>query len=367
MIKNEVWMSLIFWTNIPAEQSSSASMGGRTIYVNSTRSWGDEIKCSEPIHTSGLIEETLLPEKCLGPVDSAIVQRVEERWEGVEIIRIVRNLSYFKHRRLRDILNLQTHFNLRDPSNGKFPFEHGYISSPPQMMNYVPFILPPSVLIPAKYENIKTFRQILFRSSILSTSSNEISIILLHLPSISLIFLILIALAKFDHLEDEVNLARGAGLAGISNSCPSTHPILSRNSLLQEWKTNRDCDSNYTSTKIVLQRNNYRTTSSTRGLSWTYLWLLMRLFWGKRDGWIVQGFDYAYVESDFGPGADYCWKWSQIGEKDFCEVCCKEFCLEGNCVDDARYSNIIAYEKKGAFRIVLYCPRCRYVVSSLCR
>jgi L-lactate dehydrogenase (cytochrome) len=40
------------------------------------------VDCSEPIHAPGILEETLPPEKCLGPVDPATVERVEEEEEG---------------------------------------------------------------------------------------------------------------------------------------------------------------------------------------------------------------------------------------------------------------------------------------------
>jgi hypothetical protein len=39
---------------------------------------GMGLKCSEPIHAPGILEETLPPEKCLGPVDPSTVQRTEE-------------------------------------------------------------------------------------------------------------------------------------------------------------------------------------------------------------------------------------------------------------------------------------------------
>jgi len=39
---------------------------------------GMGLKCSEPIHAPGILEDTLPPEKCLGPVDPATVERTEE-------------------------------------------------------------------------------------------------------------------------------------------------------------------------------------------------------------------------------------------------------------------------------------------------
>jgi L-lactate dehydrogenase (cytochrome) len=45
---------------------------------------------SEPIHAPGILEETLPPEKCLGPVDPSTVQHADEEKEekAVDILGI---------------------------------------------------------------------------------------------------------------------------------------------------------------------------------------------------------------------------------------------------------------------------------------
>lgn len=48
------------------------------LHINSTLPRMTGIDGSEPIHAPGILEETLPPEKCLGPVDPATVQRTEE-------------------------------------------------------------------------------------------------------------------------------------------------------------------------------------------------------------------------------------------------------------------------------------------------
>src|SRR5271154_2383222 len=73
-----------------------------------------------------------------------------------------------------------------------------------------------TTLILAKYENTKAFRQILFRPRIfVDVSKCDTSTTLLGLPSTSPIFIAPAALAKLGNPEGEVNLTRGAGLAGI--------------------------------------------------------------------------------------------------------------------------------------------------------
>lgn len=61
-----------------------------------------EIDGSEPIHAPGVLEETLPPEKCLGPVDPATVVKVEDEEEnpkdiqGIPPIHRVINIDDFE-------------------------------------------------------------------------------------------------------------------------------------------------------------------------------------------------------------------------------------------------------------------------------
>jgi len=63
---------------------------------------------SEPIHAPGMLEETLPPEKCLGPVDPATVERAEEEkevkledFQGIPPIHQVINIDDFEVRSLK--------------------------------------------------------------------------------------------------------------------------------------------------------------------------------------------------------------------------------------------------------------------------
>jgi len=62
-----------------------------------------DVECSEPIHAPGILEETLPPEKCLGPVDPAPVMKVEEEEEkpkqiqGIPPIHQVINIDDFEY------------------------------------------------------------------------------------------------------------------------------------------------------------------------------------------------------------------------------------------------------------------------------
>jgi L-lactate dehydrogenase (cytochrome) len=58
---------------------------------------------SEPIHAPGILEETLPPEKCLGPVDPSTVRHAEEEKEekavdiqGIPPIHQVINIDDFE-------------------------------------------------------------------------------------------------------------------------------------------------------------------------------------------------------------------------------------------------------------------------------
>jgi L-lactate dehydrogenase (cytochrome) len=63
---------------------------------------------SEPIHAPGILEETLPPEKCLGLVDPATVERAEEEkeakledFQGIPPIHQVINIDDFEVRSLQ--------------------------------------------------------------------------------------------------------------------------------------------------------------------------------------------------------------------------------------------------------------------------
>ena len=71
--------------------------------INSTFLLKVRINGSEPIHAPGILEETLPPEKCLGPVDPATVERAEEANEdrqediqGIPPIHQVININDFE-------------------------------------------------------------------------------------------------------------------------------------------------------------------------------------------------------------------------------------------------------------------------------
>ena len=58
---------------------------------------------SEPIHAPGLLEDTIPPEQCLGPVDPATVERAEEEkdeklkdFQGIPPIHQVMNIDDFE-------------------------------------------------------------------------------------------------------------------------------------------------------------------------------------------------------------------------------------------------------------------------------
>ena len=59
----------------------------KTLRINSRQNVHSDFDISEPIHAPGILEETLTPEQCLGPVDPATVERVEEENESAEDIQ----------------------------------------------------------------------------------------------------------------------------------------------------------------------------------------------------------------------------------------------------------------------------------------
>lgn len=68
---------------------------------------------SEPIHAPEILEETLPPEKCLGPVDPATVEPVEEEKEanledvqGIPPIHRVININDFEVRSLKSFADI---------------------------------------------------------------------------------------------------------------------------------------------------------------------------------------------------------------------------------------------------------------------
>ena len=155
------------------------------------------------------------PEKCLGPVDPATVEhsKAEEEHkpkdiQGIPPINQVINIDDF------EVLPSLRYFDLRKSHNGMQVPGHGHITLPPQTMNYVP----PSQLMTklAHSENTKAFRKILFRPRVfIDIAQCDTSTTLMGLPSTAPIFIAPAALAKLGNPEGEVNLTRGAGLAGI--------------------------------------------------------------------------------------------------------------------------------------------------------
>src|SRR5271154_1379234 len=99
---------------------------------------GMGLKCSEPIHAPGILEETLPPEKCLGPVDPATVQRTEEEEKEQKPLELHEIPPIHQVVNIEDFevsLHLPTQSNPRNLRNGKLPPEHGHTSRPPQTMN----------------------------------------------------------------------------------------------------------------------------------------------------------------------------------------------------------------------------------------
>jgi len=121
------------------------------------------LKCSEPIHAPGILEETLPPEKCLGPVDPATVQRTEEEEkeqkaldpQEIPPIHQVVNIDDFEVS-----LRLCTTSNLRNSLNGKPPCEHGHTFLPPQTMSSVPLPPRPRCSYPSNFSKIRKHKSI---------------------------------------------------------------------------------------------------------------------------------------------------------------------------------------------------------------
>ena len=75
----------------------------KTLHINSRRNVHSDVDISEPIHPPGILEETLTPEQCLGPVDPATVEQAEEEKDqkpediqGIPPIHQVINIDDFE-------------------------------------------------------------------------------------------------------------------------------------------------------------------------------------------------------------------------------------------------------------------------------
>jgi hypothetical protein len=71
---------------------------------------------SEPIHAPGILEDTLPPEKCLGPADPATVEKVVEEGDdkpqditGIPPINQIINIDDFEVRKPFAYLTLENH------------------------------------------------------------------------------------------------------------------------------------------------------------------------------------------------------------------------------------------------------------------
>lgn len=75
----------------------------KTLHINCRQHIHSDVDISEPIHAPGILEETLTPEQCLGPVDPATVERPEEEKDekpkdiqGIPPIHQVINIDDFE-------------------------------------------------------------------------------------------------------------------------------------------------------------------------------------------------------------------------------------------------------------------------------
>jgi L-lactate dehydrogenase (cytochrome) len=181
---------------------------------------GIRLITSEPIHAPGILEETLPPEKHLGPVDPATVEKAEpekdqglEDIQGIPPIQQVLNLDDFEVRISSD--SCDSRKSVREIQ----ALVLGPTIPPPPTMNYVhlPLLLVGlQLIVTAHVENTKAFRKVLFRPRVfVDISECDQSCTLLGLPSTSPIFIAPAALAKLGHPGGEINLTKGAGISGI--------------------------------------------------------------------------------------------------------------------------------------------------------